>query len=707
MKLSGLTNGLLGGSLLSGNSPGSQQLRDAEGAAKSMDPGMASLQLHQLIEKVQTGDYCQTCKHGLQVMKKLAMHAPEQVTPVLADVCLKSILGGSSSCHNFGKYYENTAADHHSFARDLINVLTLMDPDSLDGDYFCHFILEGLCPLPPTPDVDISDWWTEKPDGLSVPQSSGETFKVLHLSDIHLSLDYTPGSEANCIGMMCCVPDVVHNPAGPHIPAPKWGYYTCDCPHILMDNSLESIPLVMGQKPACNSKAPTSNFAAVSSGLEKLGRQLIDMRINKRNYEEDEEGSEDEEICQTTDRFNFDFLNYLSSPSKHRGSSSPDGRLFEFALFTGDMIDHNPLGISKSQSIMEEKEVMMALRRHLGDTPVYAVLGNHDSYPFSQVAQQSSGFAEQFSFNADLMADLWADYGWIDEQSAQTARLHYGAYSTKSLPGLRVISLNSNFWYRWNLYNYWETETPDQSGSLRFLVDELLECEKSGERAWVIAHVPPGGIPDDVLPLPSKALTQIFERFSPETIAGIFFGHTHMDEYTVLYKNGDKSEESAVNVAWIAPSVTPLLRFNPSWRYYEVDSKTFEIMDSVTYFTHLNDTFEADSTPEWHRTYSAREYIPTWPETEPLNAKFWHQVSEQIRSNAQFAQVFSDNKFRFSPYSPDCTNSQCMYENYCYTTSMSMDQAIQCRVEHGVRMKKMASSGPAYPMPKPAREYQN
>lgn len=717
MKLSALTNGLLGGSLLSGNSPGSQQLRNAEGVAKSLDPGNPAFQLHQVIDKAQSGDYCNSCKHGLKVVKMLASHAPEKVTPAIADVCLNSVIRGSSSCHNHRKYYESGRADHHSFARDLLNVLTLMDPDSLDGDYFCHFILEGICPLPQTPDVDLSSWWPEKPSGLTVPPSSGETFKVLHVSDIHLSLDYTPGTEANCLGMMCCVPDVIKDPKGDHISAPKWGYYTCDAPNILMENSLQSVhhmladqqlsELDASQHFSRDTLSPTFNLATVGNGLGKLGKQLIDMRVTKRDEpcDEDLEDSKDTETCQTNKRFDFDFMNYLSSPSSHK---SYNNRLFEFALFTGDMIDHNPLGISKSQSIAEEKEVMHALRTHLGDTPVYAVLGNHDSYPFSQVAQQSSGFADQFSFNADLMADLWADYGWIDEKNAQIAKLHYGAYSTRAYPGLRVISLNSNFWYRWNLYNYWDTENPDQSESLRFLTKELLECEKNGERAWVIAHVPPGGIPNDVLPVQSAALTQILERFSPETIAGIFFGHTHMDEFTVLYR-GDgatKSEENAINVAWVAPSITPLLRFNPSWRYYEVDSSSFEIMNSYTYFTHLNDTFEDDSPPEWRIAYSARDYIPSWPESEPLNGKFWHIVSENIRSDPQFAQRFSNNKFRFSPYSPDCTNHQCIYENYCYTTSMSMDQAINCRLEHGIHMKKLSGAGPAYPMPKPIREYE-
>ncbi|ANB12892.1 hypothetical protein AWJ20_1170 [Sugiyamaella lignohabitans] len=577
------------------------------------------------------GDYCRVCKNGLELTKKVSLNSPESIPIFLRKICEHKKLAGTSRCDL--KYYGSIQGEQSSFVTHLINVLTLMEPKGLDGEYFCHYILQGLCDLPTTPSYDLSTWWPPKPDSARIPPRSGKTFGVVHLSDIHLSTDYTVGSEGNCIGIMCCTPSSIRDPIQQPFPAPKMGYYNCDAPPALVDGSL--------------------------AGLSNLYR----------------EGNLD----------------------------------YDFAIFTGDMVDHNPAWISYEQSLLEEEKVMNYLKKYLNNTPVYAVLGNHDSYPFSQVAQTSSGFADLFSFNTDLMAKLWEDNEWLNPATAKQARVHYGAYSTLTRQNLRIISLNSNFWYRWNFYNYWNIENPDTSGTLRFLVEELIRAENKGERVWVIAHVPPGGLSDEAMPIASQSLYQIFHRFSPETIAGLFFGHTHQDEFTVLYKHNAtaKAIEDAINVAWIGPSVTPLSRYNPGFRFYKVDSGSFDIMEAYTFNAPLNDTFADDRELEWKYEYSAREEYDAyqaWPKSEPLNASFWHRVAEGIKNDPLMSQKYSDNAYRRSPYAPDCTRSHCRFDNYCYTTSMSTQQALQCRLDYGVHLRKLLTGGPTYPMPRPIRD---
>jgi hypothetical protein len=162
------------------------------------------------------------------------------------------------------------------------------------------------------------------------------------------------------------------------------------------------------------------------------------------------------------------------------------------------------------------------------------------------VAQESSGFGNLFTWNADLMTKMWKNYGWLDDAAAEQVREHYGGFTT-SRQGLRIISLNSNFWYIGNLYNYWNVASTDPrtgtlhfedtSGVLRFLAYELLMCEQRGQRAWVIAHISLNG--NDTLAIPSAMLTQIVERFSPHVIAGLFFGHTHQDQFQLLYESSN------------------------------------------------------------------------------------------------------------------------------------------------------------------------
>ena len=141
-------------------------------------------------------------------------------------------------------------------------------------------------------------------------------------------------------------------------------------------------------------------------------------------------------------------------------------------------------------------------RKMLGSGPVYATLGNHDTYnqyvtlfesrhacllPFLLRAQDAphtlgGALAQQFSWNYDHVAGLWKHENWLPESAIQLAKAHYAAYMVRRQDGLRVISLNTDMWYRANYFNYINLSHPDTSGMLRFLTDELQEAEDAGER---------------------------------------------------------------------------------------------------------------------------------------------------------------------------------------------------------------------------------
>ena len=90
-------------------------------------------------------------------------------------------------------------------------------------------------------------------------------------------------------------------------------------------------------------------------------------------------------------------------------------------------------------------------------------------------------------------------------------------------------------------------------------------------------------------------------RFN-NTIIGQFFGHTHNDEFEIFYGNksevrSDKFAEaailtkpksppmlqgsSAVNVAYLAPSLTPHKGVNPAYRIYEIAAAENSSSDAV------------------------------------------------------------------------------------------------------------------------------
>lgn len=160
----------------------------------------------------------------------------------------------------------------------------------------------------------------------------------------------------------------------------------------------------------------------------------------------------------------------------------------------------------------------------------------------------------------------------------------------------------------------------------------------------------------DQLPNPSALFYSIVRRFSPATIAGIFFGHTHEDQLMVYYdyaasslsalglrNTTDVDYNSPLNVGFIGPSVTPLSGNNAGWRMYQVDAKTFSVMNFQTYFANVSES-SLWTTPEWRFEYDARAVYDTnssWGSTQPLNATFWHGVTNEMLANVSLVETYN------------------------------------------------------------------
>jgi sphingomyelin phosphodiesterase len=143
-----------------------------------------------------------------------------------------------------------------------------------------------------------------------------------------------------------------------------------------------------------------------------------------------------------------------------------------------------------------------------------------------------------------------------------------------------VISINTDWFYTANKYNYINMTEPDSSGTLKWLADELQVSENNGQRVWIIGHIPIGYTGGASLKNPSELFGQILERYSPHVIAGTFWGHWH-DEFAFnSYTNNGtvKDASTALMLNWVGPSLTPLSNLNSGFRMYEVDSGNFNVM---------------------------------------------------------------------------------------------------------------------------------
>ena len=383
---------------------------------------------------------------------------------------------------------------------------------------------------------------------------------------------------------------------------------------------------------------------------------------------------------------------------------------YDLALYTGDLVTHAQTW-EESRELVEYSESALydMMKRHVGNTTVITAIGNHDTSPTEMAAPASlpDGRANQFSWNWDYVSKLWHSEGWINSTTAKDVRTHYGGYSINPRKGLRVISFNTDFWYTGNAFAFINTTDPDVSGVLRFVTDELQAAEDANERAWIVGHVVPGWDGYSSMDNPTNLFYQIVTRYS-HTIAAMFFGHTHEDEFAVYYHNtnGNSSSvsrktEDAVAISFISPSITPLTNMNPGIRVLEVDSETYELHDYHQYYTPLQDVKDKKETKTglvWYKLYSARESYgdfrasvkagnysnvveldgTKWPRSAPLNATFWASVADEVEARPELATQFTVYQGRNSPLSPSCNTQECATSKACFMRSGSWALGKQC-----------------------------
>ncbi|APA15981.1 hypothetical protein sscle_16g107510 [Sclerotinia sclerotiorum 1980 UF-70] len=357
-----------------------------------------------------------------------------------------------------------------------------------------------------------------------------------------------------------------------------------------------------------------------------------------------------------------------------------------FTIYTGDLVSHDPQNqMSRAYVEYTETSIFSILKSYIKN-PIFPVLGNHDSTPENIDSPHSlpGPLGKQFSWNYDHVSSLWQHEGWLSKADADEAAIHYAAYSVKTHLGLRIITMNTDFWYRSNYLNFINTTDPDVSGTFKFMIDELQAAEDAGERVWIIGHVLSGWDGTNPLPNPTNLFYQIVDRFSPHVIANVFFGHTHEDQVMIYYTNNATVQNSstALMSGWIGPSVTPLTNLNSGFRMYEIDTGTFDVMDAYTFYSDVNSYSNLNGTgPTYQFEYSTRAtYGPSisWPEDAPLNATFWHQVTEAMEVNKTLVEVFNTYQGKSSVKSPNCTSDACAEAKVCYIRSGSAPIGRAC-----------------------------
>lgn len=102
---------------------------------------------------------------------------------------------------------------------------------------------------------------------------------------------------------------------------------------------------------------------------------------------------------------------------------------------------------------------------------------------FPRLSSTNSSTSSSWAY--EIAAHDWLP--WIGKTASKSVLENSGSYTVLH-PGtnLRIISINTNYWYKQNFWLY-DSDEPvwDPNGLLTWLERELRGCEKRGERAWI------------------------------------------------------------------------------------------------------------------------------------------------------------------------------------------------------------------------------
>ena len=204
------------------------------------------------------------------------------------------------------------------------------------------------------------------------------------------------------------------------------------------------------------------------------------------------------------------------------------------------------------------------------------------------------------------------------------AHIKKGYYAARPLPGLRLICMNTIIYSRKYTVVDGGTVEGDRNDEMKWLQQELDEASLHNEQVYIAMHIPPGTDAYGNQPMWQDSPANYQKQFLgllnsyQKNIAGIFFGHTHMDEVRRFYNTAN----TVIAVGISCPGITPQHNNNPGFKTVYFNGQTKAPLDFITYYSTPGATGWGDS------SYSFR--------------KIFHQGSGTTLYNRLSGMSFSD-----------------------------------------------------------------
>lgn len=310
--------------------------------------------------------------------------------------------------------------------------------------------------------------------------------------------------------------------------------------------------------------------------------------------------------------------------------------------------------------------VMAELRASFPGVPVYTALGNNDT--------------ECGDYQLNAGSDFLAKVGRIVAESLPLSQRqqalkefgrggYYNVTMAEPMHRTRLIVVNDLFLSPGYSTCAGKPDSAAATEEMSWLDHQLAQVRKSGDRAWVMGHIPPGIDPFSTVAkfrnvcggeapvafLSSDKLADLMVEYADVIRLGIF-AHTHMDELRLLGpESGERPVEGERRIAIkVVPSISPVDGNNPSFTIAKVNPSSAVLQDYEVIAASNQTGIDANWTTEYEyaRTFNEAVFSPSTVKTLIEEFRTDHGA-ETEKSKAYIRHYFvGDRSPELSPFWP-------------------------------------------------------
>lgn len=300
----------------------------------------------------------------------------------------------------------------------------------------------------------------------------------------------------------------------------------------------------------------------------------------------------------------------------------------QFVIYTGDLPAHNTTRGTTTSTCTGESEGKQT-SAHLVNVKtlinsIYDLFSKYGHIPFFYLPGNNDGlYCDYCSFDdkqqgtflsqmpKDSLPAIHADASCGNPPCLLEQHLSSGYYAARLMPGLRLLSLNSIIFGSTYIERDGICQIDAGNRQISWLRGQLKSASHAGDKVYIAMHIPPGvdaysnhqmwaSLPAQN-PWTNQFLGMVDSNQS--TVAGILFGHTHMDEVRRLY-NLDGTEITEVAIS--APGISPIHKNNPGFKLVYFDPASKDLLDFETCYTTPGASTYGNASYRFSSTYGSR-----------------------------------------------------------------------------------------------------